>query len=396
MTKLSNYLNIETNIKTVPFDDMIENIKYVFENDDYNFFLNSELIDVNNRFRIFNYKKKNYILKKSKLKDGEIEIKYSSKAFKLFNNLEVDNYIIKIVQPNIYYIDNDAYLLTEYMGNSLQELNYAKEDNVFFDINTIFNILKIFLNKGVLYRGFLPRNTIIRENIVYLLDWEDAIFDVKEDVGMNLLWQTNFILNWGYIYDCKSLEQKLKTSDLLASNEPPLLKYEEKFKEITNLDCDDISIRKYIFKTVLDAEREVETGANEFIIPPNDMAHLISDLYNSDLDVIFDISSFVLRKISERKYINYLKLLSISIVDDYINKRNIQKDIIKILLNIFESASDISIKDNNSLLLLFENDLNEFRNKFKLVLNNIMYSFNKTQLKEYIYKRIFDYICTFR
>ena len=40
MKKLSAQLNIDTSIKTVAFDDMKENIKYVFDNDNYNFYLN--------------------------------------------------------------------------------------------------------------------------------------------------------------------------------------------------------------------------------------------------------------------------------------------------------------------------------------------------------------------
>ena len=65
MKKLSEQLNVNTTIKSVPFDNMNEIIKYVFKNDEYKFYLNSELIDVNDRFRIFEHENKYYIIKKT-------------------------------------------------------------------------------------------------------------------------------------------------------------------------------------------------------------------------------------------------------------------------------------------------------------------------------------------
>ena len=62
------------------------------------------------------------------------------------------------------------------------------------------------------------------------------------------------------------------------------------------------------------SEKKISENSSNFIIPPNDMAHLVSDLYNSDIDVLFDISSSVLRKKSESEYIELLKELSETIV----------------------------------------------------------------------------------
>lgn len=398
MKRLSDQLNIDSSIKSVPYDDMEEIIKYVFKNKKYKFFQNSELIDVNDRFRIFEHKGKNYIVKKSNRSDGILEVKHARKAEEKLDELKIDNYIIKIVKPNIYSIGNFSYILTEYMGNSIQECNYLKSNKLNIELNVIFNILKIFLEKGVLYRGFLPRNTVVKNNTIYLLDWEDAMFDINAVKGINLLWKTNFILNWSYFYKYNELEKQLKKYNVSNNQEPPLLKYEKKFKSIANLNYNIVDLRNFILKTVMESEKKINDGTNDFIIPPNDMAHLVSDLFNSDIDVLFDISNSVLRNKSEKKYIELLKMLSISIIDSYLNNIDIQKSAIKIILIFIEvsSRNKNELNYKYEILDLFENDKTKFLNKLKKILNKLLYDFNKKEISNENFIRIFNYIYSFR
>ena len=181
----------------------------------------------------------------------------------------------------------------------------------------------------------------------------------------------------------------------LTKKEPPLLKYEEKFCNIANLKYDIFEIRNYIFKTVLEAEKSINDKTNDFIIPPNDMAHLISDLFNSDIDVLFDITSCVLRRKKEEVYVRLIKKLSLSIVDSYFNKRNIQQDVIKIILSFMGEAANDKVYYID-LVKLYENNKTEFYNELKNVLNKIIFEFNKTKLSDENYIRIFNYIYSFR
>lgn len=395
MKKLSEQLNVNTTIKSVPFDNMNEIIKYVFKNDEYKFYLNSELIDVNDRFRIFEHENKYYIIKKTSKFDGNLEIKLAKKAAGILDGLKVDDYVIKVIRPTIYYDEDFSYILTEYMGNSLQEYNYSKQNKLSIEINTIIDILKLFLNKGILYRGFLPRNMVVNENVIYLLDWEDATFNTNSENKINLLWKTNFILNWSYFYDYKVLENELDKYCTL-NQEPALLKYEEKFKNMANLDYDTVELRKFILKTVMESEKSINDETNDFVISPNDMAHLVSDLFNSDIDVLFDISSSVLRRKSETKYVELLKILSNAIIDFYLSKENMQKNVMKILLKFMEMASKNEINDDSELVLLFENDKTIFYNKLKEILNKIMYDFNKSKFCDINFIRVCDYIYSFK
>lgn len=391
MKKLCEQLNVNTSIKNTNGDNIIDIIKIVFKDTKYKFYLNSELIDVNDRFRIFEYQKKNYIAKKTKKKDGDLEIKLARKAERLLDGLIVDDYVIHIVKPNIYYIDDFAYILTEYMGNSLQECNYSKSTDTSINLNTVFDILELFLKKGVLYRGFLPRNTVIDKKNIYLLDWEDAIFDDRTKNGINLLWKTNFILNWSYFFDSNDIEKLLNKYCILNNQEPALLKYEKKFKNIANLNYGVVDLRKYILKTVMESERKVEENTSNFIIPPNDMAHLVSDLFNSDIDVLFDISSSILRKKSESKYIELLEMLSRVIINSYSKNENIQKGAIRIILKFMEAAVENYVNYD-----FLNTDKIIYFNKIKEILNKLIYIFNKTEISEENFMRIANYIYSYK
>ena len=391
MQKLCDRLKVKPLIKKIFGDNIQDVIKTAFENDCYKFYLNSELIDVNNRFRIFEYKNKKYIAKKTTKETGKLEIEFAYKASKRLNGLIVDDYKILIVKPDIYYVDNEVYILTEYMGNSLQEVNYSNLYKNPVSLNTILDILKLFLNKGVLYRGFLPRNMVVVNNNIYLLDWEDTIFDKNVAAGVNLLWKTNFILNWSYFYEYSKLEEKLNKYCISSKNEPPLLKYEEKFKNIVNLDYTILDLRKCIFNTVMESEKKIEDDSLDFIIPPNDMAHLVSDLYNSDVDVLFDISCSVLRKKSEFKYIELLKKLSETIVNSYSTNENIQKNSLRIIFKFISTAAEYDIDYN-----LIINDKKLFFSKTKEILDKLIYKFNKTTISEENFIRITNYIYSYK
>lgn len=396
MKKLCEQLNIDTKIKSIPFDDLSECIEYSLKKDEYKFYLNSELIDVNDRFRIFNHKNKNYIVKKTNKIEGELEVKLAQKAEEILDGLKVNNYIIKIIKPTIYYINDNAYILTEYMGNSLQECGYSKHNKFSIELETIFDILNLFLNKGVLYRGFLPRNMVVNGNVIYLLDWEDAFFDLTVKNGINLLWKTNFLLNWSYFYDYEELEIQLNKYFVAFEQEPPLLKYEEKFKNIVNFEGEIIDLRKLILKTVIESEKSIKENTSDFIICPNDMAHLVSDLFNSDIDVLFDISSSVLRRKSENQYVELLKKLSMSIIDSYSNGMNIQKNTIRIILNLIETSSKDEINTDNILLTLFEKDDIKFSIRLKETLNKLMLDFNNVKFNDKIFTRVLNYIHSFK
>lgn len=99
---------------------------------------------------------------------------------------------------------------------------------------------------------------VVDNNTIFLLDWEDTIFEKNAVKGMNLLLKTNFLLNWSYFYDYDELENQLNEYCTSNENNTPLLKYEKIFKNMTKLNCNDIELRQFILKTVIEAEKNIK------------------------------------------------------------------------------------------------------------------------------------------
>jgi len=403
MKQLKKVILKDNEIKTINNNNVEEAIKKVFINDDYGFYLNSELIDVNNRFRIFSFENKNYIVKKTTIENGKDEVFKASRAYDCIDNIKINNFTLKVIQPQLVEVDKDAYILTEYMGVSLQECVYSEKEKNPIDIHTLFDILDKFLSLGILYRGFLPRNTVVKDNTIYLLDWEDTIFVTKNDiVHIHKLWETNFLLNWSYFFDLDILKEKIKEYQHSSVEEPKLLKYEIKFGNWINYNGNDMELRNKILDTVLFAERKLDVSDNDFCIAPNDLAHLVSDLFNSDIDVLFDISCKVMRNKNEQTYYSLIKMLSNLIVYLFKCKKRIQPYSILLLLVIFTiatkdlQAENIQLENYESIdeYMKYINKLNiklidcyfncekeKFKHELSVVLTNLISQFNDKDTK---------------
>lgn len=364
MKSLREELEVTNEVLEINSNDITQSIKIAFKDNKYRFYLNSELIDVNNRFRIFKFNNKKYIVKKSSLSSGLEEVELAKKAYKILNNTIISDYKIKVILPKLKEIDNEAYIISEYKGVSLQECLYTKNINNPLSIIDLKKLLSKFLELGILYRGFLPRNTIINNNIIYLLDWEDVIFcQEKEKSVINKLWETNFLLNWSYFYDFNKLNDIIKPYKGKEADEAPLIKYEKKFGQWINSKLDGVLLRNKIMETVFYAEKNINLNDDNFYILPNDMAHLVSDIFNTDIDVLFDVTSYVMRKHDEQMYCKLLSILSTLIAYLYKNDYDIKKVSIKIILIMIELASskcERSLNFTSYLDILENKELNNF------------------------------------
>lgn len=410
MKRLCDELNVNTSIHHVSANCLKNAINYVYKNDDFKFYLNSELIDINDRFRVFNYNGKNYISKKTSKEDGKNEFNLALKAKEKLDKIKVGKWILNVVEPQLIIINSEYFIVTEYMGTSLQECMYDKNKKNTLKIDDLFDILDLFINSGILYRGFLPRNIIINQLNIYLLDWEDVIFDYQQK-GINTLWITNFLLNWSYFFDIDDLKKKIQSYN--RTEEPSLLKYEINFGKWILEDNINTDIREKIFNTVMYAEKNITKNDDIFYIMPNDLAHLISDLFNSDIDVLFDISCFVLRQKSEEKYIKVVNLLSNLIAHTYINKLKIQPIAILLILMLWQIVSEnisdnipLQYKDNddffsnlskfNLVVTYMSDDFNNFQVQLEKCLNSIINQYNKKDKKLLIRNNLAKYIWSFK
>lgn len=310
-----NLAEVPFKIKKIDTQNLECAVKTAYGSQDYCFYQNAELIDVKDRFRIFNFKGCNYLSKKMPLKKAALEISNSQKAAQILSGKIINGKNINIIIPEQVILNassDECFLVSEYLGHTLHESTYS---GIYpsFTLADCFAFLKEFLKNGIVYRGFLQRNIIVKDNNVFLFDWEDSVFKDKiSQDEFNNLWRTNFILNWSYIFNYDEVSQGVVpfTEKHTLSTEPPLVKYENVFKNLVNINVSDFALRNIIEKIVFTAELPVSLESKYFYIRPHDTGHLIADTFPNEIDVLYDILACSIRKKNEAAFLRLLQLIT--------------------------------------------------------------------------------------
>jgi hypothetical protein len=274
----------------------------------YYYYQSSWFIDIKQGFRIFNYRDSNYIAKKTTPEKALLEHKKAKEARTRLADFNIGGRHVEVVVPKLFESakhKKSCYVVSSYLGLDLNNASY-KDTLVDLSLESCLQIVKQFLEKGVAYRGFLPRNIVLRDKFIYLFDWEDAKFSNKKSGDLfDHLWQTNFLLNWGYLYGFKELKQGLQSALGITYplKQPPLVDYEKMFACITGEKSSPLDLRRNIDKVVFGAEGPLRIRSKSFYLHPNDMGHLIADIYTDEIDVLNDLLSFNMRRVDENKYL---------------------------------------------------------------------------------------------
>ena len=250
-------------------------------------------------------------------------MKNSLKFKNKFKNMKVNNYNVKVVIPMLIQSEEGVYCVSKYKGLSLENYYYDNLDSInIFSINTLYSLLNEFLKKGIYYYDFVPRNVIVQDDNIHLVDFENVIF--SSNLFYDIRWQTNFLLNWSYIYDLSILKKHSK--NLIENSENinnyTLSNFEKNFKKITEINGDSLTVRNIILSTVLISEKKTNKIFNGLV--PIDLCHFISDILGTKIDVFVDIQFYLIRLKSEEKFIYFLNKLNeeINLFDkDIVKKR---------------------------------------------------------------------------
>lgn len=375
MISLYNALQTDLTIVQITGVSLKEAVRKVYLDDafKYRLLLNSELIDVKKRFRVFNYNGDIYIAKQSSLLDAKHEIEAATVAHKRLHGICINDIELKILVPEIIEINREVFIVSKYQGQTIQEHIYSGGERA-FSIEDLFSILRLLIEKGVLYRGYLPRNMIqINENTIVFIDWEDAIF--TEDNSMkrvNSLWRTNFMLNWGYFFEVDKLSKRMKIfeSNQLNNFEPELSKYEREFKRLISWSDSDIKLRELIENVVFEAECPLNERVVNFCIHPHDMAHLVADFFIVQIDVLYDIATYDFRKRNRKIFSAYLFIMTNLILDGYKNEVELQPYILLLILMLMDEKlpqNTFVTMLNCNTIIKFVEFLSEFENTPKWI-----------------------------
>ena len=306
----------------------------IFNDTQYRFYLNSELIDVDDRFRMVKLNNKTYIIKKTSVDKAKKEVKNAIILSDRLNKTIIDGYKIKPLIPISIIDGSNGYIISEYKGCTLQEYLYDKRKTNIIPLSVFIKIVNYLFDKKIIYRGFIPRNVILKNKTIYMIDFEDITFNDNIDpVRLNLQFLTNFILNWQYFYKKQSLSQMLEKYKFSDEEKIELLAFENCYKLITGCKCNNRDLRIKVFNTVIYAEKPCNIRKSIYYkIMPTDLVHLLSDLFGYYLDVVVDLFFENIRKKDELSFYNFISYSSDIIKSHYCNLLKLRQELFILLI----------------------------------------------------------------
>lgn len=283
---------------------LLERTKFAFRGTDERYTSNAWFYDVLDRFRVFKHDGNHYIAKKCSREKAEDEVEKATRAYDIIDGLGIYEMTIRVIVPRILSDETEpetAYLVSHYAGADLNTYSYEGGQPA-LTAEQYVEIVKTLIAKGVVHSGFLPRNIIEDGTTMYLLDMEDAVFiGANREVGLDRLWYTNFLLNWSYLYEKSELMSLLLNLTGGRIVEIPLIRYEQTFKKIAGIEVEDTELREIIERIVFAAEMP-NVGGTRHGIRPNDLGHLVADVYPVELDIFHDMATCVVRVKDEGRY----------------------------------------------------------------------------------------------
>lgn len=266
----------------------------------YSFRCNRELIDWNDSFRFFQWENEEFVLKRSSITRAFIEKRQSAEAQRRLSLAEQAK--IVAIQPKVIRTKGDVWLLSNYLGISLHE--EVIENNGSISPEAFASILSDLFECGVKWRGFAPRNLIaLNERFFLAIDWEDVEFVGAYDSWDDLT-RTKILMNWSQIFP---LEQCKEIFDTLIG---PV--YFEN-------SLDEFEIALYQIDGRSEADSRIRAGEIACFselpfnhphissLTPQEIGHLVSDIWGSPLDLVFAILVLRGRSISETSYSTILR-----------------------------------------------------------------------------------------
>jgi len=288
-------------------------VQLAYETTRYTFRSSPWFVDVKDRFRIFEFNDRCYIAKRTRIDKAREEIEKSRQAFDHIEGIRVEDKTLRVVVPELVGLDEHfAYIVSEYVGSDLNQVSY-EGGKPKLTAQKYVNIVIFLLKKGIAHPGFLPRNIVERDDELFLLDWEDASFsDEGSHIEFDRLWYTNFLLNWSYLFPYEKFVPLM--ADINGKTEliePPLVHYEKTFATIAQLHGKSVKeIRNSIEDVVFGAELPVPAHTHDKTLRPNDLGHLIADIFFDDIDVVGDMATKVIRTHDEGLYAALNEVLS--------------------------------------------------------------------------------------
>lgn len=314
---------IEQQVREIDAGSLTDAIKIVSKSPKKFRFNNNWIFDIQKKIFIFSYNKERFILKHGNTYKINKEIENTTKARSLLNKTKIGSRELMVVVPEIYKINSkNSYLVSKYFGPDCNELFYqylqellTKED--------IIQIIKKINELSINYKDFIPRNTIVKNNKIYLIDWENTIFN-NESLGKDLLSKTSIFTSWRQIiyltkkeFDSIYQVQKELKEDIFLSE------YEGIFKEISgSVNKSSSQIQILCYENVI---KSTDYTHKHSLIKIDDILHSISGILPIEVEMLLDvILSGGGEKQNEFLFIKLSNIIKVARTMSYMDMNNVK------------------------------------------------------------------------
>jgi hypothetical protein len=196
------------------------------------------------------------------------------------------------VVPDLCKINNKTgYIFSEYIWPDCNELFYQYE-NINFSKEDLLNIITELKNLSILYKGLLPRNIIIRNDKIYLIDWENTLIN-KNIESIFLQYKASILVGWRCFNKITQQDIEWIFSNIIKieQNISYLNQYEDAFKNMLGLvNFNNNKIQKICYENIINATNYKKWFS---LMKLDDILHFISEVLPIEIEVLID---FLLNK----------------------------------------------------------------------------------------------------
>ncbi len=276
----------EHKIEEVKGDSLQDAVNVIARNPEKYSFKNNWLFNPGNKLCVFRFGDKEYVLKWGLLQRIRKEKENATKLNALIKGTTISEKELVAVVPDVYTVNSEeGGILSEYVGPDCNELFYLGRKNV-LSWQEVSDTQRKLCESSVLHRNFLPRNTIVVGDKVYLIDLEDIVFGTGSlDYDFSLA--TSMLVGWRNVSEVDIDDvQSFFPIHTQRTDHDNLNEYENAFKDMLGSTDDDGEIRKLTCVNIITATTYAHSAS---LLKIDDILHYLSDILPSEVEVLVDL-----------------------------------------------------------------------------------------------------------
>lgn len=276
----------EHKIEEVKGDSLQDAVGTIAQNPKKYSFKNNWLFNPGSTLCAFRFRNKEYVLKWGPLRRIRKEKENATKLNALIKETKIGRKKLVAVVPDVYTINSEEEgILSEYVGPDCNELFYLGRKNL-LSWQEVSDAQKKLCELSVLHRNFLPRNTIVLRDKVYLIDLEDVVFSTgSSDYDLSLA--TSMLVGWRNVsgVDIDDAQSALPIHTQRTDHEG-LNEYESTFKDMAGSAYNNDGIRKLTCVNIITATMYAHSAS---LLKIDDVLHYLSDALPIEVEVFVDL-----------------------------------------------------------------------------------------------------------